>query len=729
MAEKKIKVKVDVETNTDASIAKLKELKKQLKETAVGSADFKKLSAQIRDVEDAIEGAKLGADDFAGALEAAPGPVGQLFQGLKKVEIATKSWGAALKATGIGLIVAAVGGLVAAFTQTEGAMKKLEPLLIGLEKILGGIFEAFQPVLDAFLELALKALPYITNGIKIFYSSLFALFTLVKEGGAGIGKILKGIFTLDTKSIEEGFNQLKGSWSKTVDSYNATSERFEAGTKKLTKTEKENQKERNDNAQKALDEKIKRLEAEDKLDEARLEKLKQEALAVAKTEQQKLDVETAFAQKAYDLRLKDLNDRQALYKQDSNEYKNLEAEKIKLQSDFLSQMIGFGEKQKEITDKTNKELLDAETSALQLRKAKGEITEKEYQQALFNIKKDAAIQNELLTNESLQKEQQDLGVAYATGEITLQQYTDRKNEIEAAALQKNKEYIDAEIALETYKTEQKKKLAEEERGIVANRLQAEFEDLDRKSKLADADFEQDLARIQEQRLILGEQEKNDLANTELTEFQKTEIRKKYADQRIALNTLEVDTEKAAMQAKHDINMAYLGLFEQFGNLLGQLAGKNKALAIAGIVISQAASIGQIIANTGIANAKAVAANPLGFGQPWVTINTISAALSIAATIASAVKSIQQINSAASQAGVSGGGGGSVGSAPQIATPKVGGTAAPQIQTGEGINPSQQIGQTISAASKPVRAYVVSGDISSQQALDRRTNRAATFAGG
>mgnify|MGYP000160836143 CR=1 FL=1 len=29
----------------------------------------------------------------------------------------------------------------------------------------------------------------------------------------------------------------------------------------------------------------------------------------------------------------------------------------------------------------------------------------------------------------------------------------------------------------------------------------------------------------------------------------------------------------------------------------------------------------------------------------------------------------------------------------------------------------------------VKAYVVSGDVTSQQALDRRTNRAATFSGG
>jgi hypothetical protein len=274
------------------------------------------------------------------------------------------------------------------------------------------------------------------------------------------------------------------------------------------------------------------------------------------------------------------------------------------------------------------------------------------------------------------------------------------------------------------------KKQEEERGILLIGLQAKLEALDAENARIDGDFEADLLRLAEQKNILKEQEQIELQNTELTEFQKTEIRKKYADARKGIVDDEIATEKAAAAAKQEINMAYLQLFEQFGNTLGQLAGKNKALAIAGIVISQAASIGQIIANTGIANAKAVAASPLTFGAPWVLINSISAGLSIAATIAGAVKSIQQINSAASQAGVTGGGGGgSVGAAPNIPTPRVGGTAAPTIQMGGGNNPATQIGQTISAAQRPIRAFVVSGDVSSQQALDRRTNRAATFSGG
>jgi hypothetical protein len=352
------------------------------------------------------------------------------------------------------------------------------------------------------------------------------------------------------------------------------------------------------------------------------------------------------------------------------------------------------------------------------------------------------LQNGVINQEQFDAKKIEIELEYQTNLDTLNldslnkkaqidvEYKTNLDTTNAEALSKNKDFIAAQIDLEKYKVEQKKILSEEERGILAVRIQSQIEALDAENARIEGDFQQDLERLAEKRELLKEQEINDLADTELTEFQKTEIRKKYADARKNVTDQEIATEKAAAQAKQEINMAYLGLFEQFGNVLGQLAGKNKALAIAGIVISQAASIGQIIANTGIANAKAVAASPITFGMPWVAINTVSAGLSIASTIASAVKSIQQINQAAASAGVTGGGGGgSVGAAPNIPAPKVASAAAPEIQTGGGMNPTTQLGQTLTNSQKPLRAYVVSGEISSQQALDRRTSRAATFSGG
>lgn len=241
---KSIEVDINVNNNIEGSIAQLKQLKRELKNTAVGTEEFKNLFNQIDDLEDKIKSAKNVSSDWIDTLESAGGPIGMLGGALNKAKVATQSFGSALKATGIGLIVAAVGGLVAAFSESETAMKKLQPLFIGFEKILGGIMKVFEPLLDMFIDLALKALPYITKGIGGFYSGLFALFTLLKNVGIGAGNILKGIFTLDFDAIKEGYNQITGSWGAAVKDFEATNKRFAEGTREQTKTEKANAKER-----------------------------------------------------------------------------------------------------------------------------------------------------------------------------------------------------------------------------------------------------------------------------------------------------------------------------------------------------------------------------------------------------------------------------------------------------------------------------------------------------
>lgn len=692
MAEK-VEIDIEVNSNVGQSIADLKELKKQLKVTAAGSDDFKRLANEIDDLEDKIKGAKKGSADWIDTLESAGGPIGAIGGALNKAKVATVSFGTALKATGIGLIVAAVGGLVAAFSNVEGAGKKLEPLLIGFEKILGGIFAALEPLIDAFLELATAALPYITKGIGIFYSTLVGLFNLVKNVGVGVGQILKGIFTLDFDSVSAGYEKIKTAIPAAMDAGKAAFGRFEEGTKKLTKTEKENLKERGEANKNALDEKKKLMEAQDKLDMAALEKLKAEALAVAQTEQEKFDIEKAFAEKAYQLQLKDLEDRLALEKKGSAEYKSILADITKLQADKLASDKDFAEKGKEIAEKAAEDLKKSNDEALakgeldlELAKEKGLSTEAEYQQALY-----------------------DMRVKYANS---------------------NEELVKAEIDLLKFKNEEKKKKAEEEREIVALGIQSQIESIDRLNSKIEGDFAQDLERLAQKRALLKTAEENELANTELTELQRTEVRNKYAKERENITNQEVATEKAAQESKIALQNAYADLAGQFGQTLQQIAGKNKGVAIAGVIIEQASNIAKIVANTAAANAKAAAAFPLTGGAPWTIINTVSAGLSIASTIAAASKAISQIKSTNSESATGGG----VGASASAPPPTYGGApsamASPQIQTGQGINASSQIAQTVAAASgKPVRAYVVSGDVSSAQALDRRTNVAATFSGG
>jgi len=248
MAKKKVEVDVDINVELEPSLKALRDLKKQLKETAAGSEDFKRLTAQIDDMEDSLKGAKAGAADWVDSLENAGGPLGMVGAGINKMKVAFTSFNTALKASIIGLIVAALAGLVAAFSSNESAMKKLQPLFIGLEKILGGIFRAMEPLLDIFIEMVMAVLPPLTKGIGVFYSVLFGLFTLIKDVGVGVGKTLKGIFTFDWDSITEGVTQIAGSIGNAVKAGDQAYERFTSGTKEMTKTEKENLAERNKNA-------------------------------------------------------------------------------------------------------------------------------------------------------------------------------------------------------------------------------------------------------------------------------------------------------------------------------------------------------------------------------------------------------------------------------------------------------------------------------------------------
>ena len=328
MANKKITVDIEVEGNLEGSIAQLKELKKQLKDTAVGSDEFKKIYNQIDDLEDKIKSAKNVSSDWVDSLASAPGPLGLLGRGLNAAKVSTQSFGAALKATGIGLIVALIGGLVAAFAKQEGAMKKLQPLMIGLEKILGGIFRAFEPVLDVFVEMVSYVLPPLTKGIGIFYSVLLGLFTLITEVGVGIGKTLKGIFTFEWDLITEGVQQAANSISSAIGAGEKAYERFTSGTEELTKTEKENNAERQKNNEDAAKKREELAKKEEERRKKRLEEYKADLDA-------RITLETNSEDTSRE-KLKQLLDKR--YKAEISDKNLSEAQKLVLQAEYAKKL-------------------------------------------------------------------------------------------------------------------------------------------------------------------------------------------------------------------------------------------------------------------------------------------------------------------------------------------------------------------------------------------------------
>ena len=393
MANKKIEVDVIIES--EDSQKKLRELTKALKQLPSGTDDWKKVYGEIDDLKDRLQGAKKGTDDWVDSLENAGGPLGLVGKGINNMKVAFSSFNTALKASIIGLVVAAIGGLVAAFSQSETAVKKLQPLMIGLEKILGGIFRAMEPLLDVFIELATTALPYITKGIGVFYSAIFGLFTFIKNTAVGVGKILKGIFTLDFDSVSEGFDKLKNVVGDTMDSAKEAFGRYESGTKELTKTEKEEIEKRNklnDDAKKKKEEDAKKAE---ELRKAALEAKKRDLDAQIKLE---TDSENTSRDK-----LKKLLDER--YKAEIEDKKLSDAEKLALQAEYAKKLE---EAIKADEEKRKKERIAELDALIQLEIDKSNTSKEELKYIL-----DARMQEELNNVELGEAQKEAIRAKYA----------------------------------------------------------------------------------------------------------------------------------------------------------------------------------------------------------------------------------------------------------------------------------------------------------------------------
>ena len=287
MAEKKT-IELEVKSNVGESIADLKALKRQLKDTAAGSEEFKKIYNQIDDLEDKIKSSKNASSDWIDSLESAGGPLGALGSSLNRAKVATQSFGGALKATGIGLIVSLIGGLVAAFQDNEVAMKKLQPLLNGLGKLFNGVFRAVEPLFNTLVDLSVSALPMVSKAFGVVYSSVTAVFQSLGSLGSAIKKLVSGDFSGAWQDAKSSVNDFSSNYDKSI-------KRFNDGTKEMSKTEKEESEKRAEN-RKAANEKIK--EQQEKAKQDAIAKKKEEADALKKIEEDRLAAEMDSAKKA-----------------------------------------------------------------------------------------------------------------------------------------------------------------------------------------------------------------------------------------------------------------------------------------------------------------------------------------------------------------------------------------------------------------------------------------------
>ncbi|MEM1337267.1 MAG: hypothetical protein AAGF96_05930 [Bacteroidota bacterium] len=244
---------------------------------------------------------------------------------------------------------------------------------------------------------------------------------------------------------------------------------------------------------------------------------------------------------------------------------------------------------------------------------------------------------------------------------------------------------------------------------------ADRPDIDQVENVLEKDFEQAEIRLEaikglNEEIFDLEQQLRDSSLAAQEEFLNSEqaleakrVKQKRDSQKAIekINLAELESKDAILQAE-------AGLLSQFSGLLAVFGEESKGLAIASIITEQIASVSQIISATGVANAKAVAAFPLTSGQPWVGINTASAALSIATGAASAAKSIGQL-----------GGGGSV------ENPSIGpGQSTPSFNIVDN-NPENQFNTSL-ASGEIGEVFVVEGSVSNAQEARRKKVAATSF---
>ena len=196
--------------------------------------------------------------------------------------------------------------------------------------------------------------------------------------------------------------------------------------------------------------------------------------------------------------------------------------------------------------------------------------------------------------------------------------------------------------------------------------------------------------------------------------------------RTELANSELEETQRIADEKRRINLEYISFAGSLSGLLQQIAGKNKAIAMAGLVLEKGSAIANVVvkASGAIAAAKlqensipAFLPSPIGVAIPnFSKIASVAAtAKSIAMTKIGAGLAIASIGASAIGQGGSVPGGSAPASAPSA--PSV--PSTPPAFNLVGQSNTNQLASAIGGQSQqPIQAYVVSNDVTSAQSMDR-----------
>jgi hypothetical protein len=586
-------------------------------------------------------------------------------KGFKKISSAAKGLGMALKGAGIGLIIGALAGLKSAFESS------------------GETASGFQKIMETLSILFNQTIGALVNAAKAAYESTGGFNALGKVMG-GLLNIALTPLKLAFYGIKLGVQELQLAWEKSF-----LGDKDPKTIKELRKNIKATQK---DIDQVGKDFIKSGKDITDNFIEAATEVIDFGGKAIQNLS--KISVTAAYEQAsalvdarnnaavaaAQQGRLVEIYDRQAeMIRQIRDEERN-----------SIPERIAANNKLKEVLDEQEKAMLrqaDLQIQAAQMEYNKSKTVENQVAltEALANregvLAQVQGLRSEQLANDlALQREADELVKARTESEITL-------------AIEREKAGAEF-ISTEEQKLEKLIEIANKERELQLNRLQEQI-DIHKEGTQARLDAE------------IAYNEQKQALDIQLEQYENQLSAKRIETQKETNAKIKEDDEKLRAA---QINMAQTGL-SIIADLAQEFGQKNEESARRAFKVQKAANLASAIISTYTAVNAALTAggNPakLATGAQF-----IEAGVALATGLASVAKIAKtKFETTAPDSTDVGGGGGGGGS---VMSPNF------NVVGSSGMNQLAQIQQ------QPIQAYVVSGEVTSAQALDRNRIKNATL---
>jgi len=716
MADKTIKVKV--EADTEEAEGKFVKLQTRIRETkialqqAVEAGDTKSINnlrGELDDLQDQFDKTTIQSKKFADSLASVPGPAGMVGKAIKGVDDAFKFMLANPVVAILAAIAAALLGMYKALQQSKEGMAVLNKVTDAfgniIQAVVGVVTKIAMPIFEAFAKLMAFVSAAFADasgnykqyqeelandeGARIAEANAERIKKLLDSEGFKYDEITKKkiaatqLMNEKIKKINDSTDSLEEKRRLKELARQEQNKSIADGDIQRAKIVSDANKAASDKAtaaaEKAFNAKIARMSSEDKLDEAKLEKLKQEELAKATTEQAKAAIEELYSKKKYEAAKIDIQKLQSEYAKDSKEYMDYQAQLISLDANRTKEVVDESDKRKKAREQENKDLQDYLNLQEDIRIAaiKDEtIREDEQFVAKRGREKIAITANESFTKENATRQ----------AEI-LKQFDDATDVQEAERADKRKaKAIDDQLRLLELKGQA---LTEGTRAFYENQ----------EAILRAAADKEILAAKGNADTILAIKAK---LNQDLDDLNEKRIASDYA---VATATLD---------ALSSLSGALAGSLDEEAKTSKKAFEQRKKLQKATAIMSAASGIITILTQPSTL--------PSPFDFIVKGINAAALAISTAVNI----KKIDQTQFE------------SAGSSSSAAAPPTPTFSAPQQAQVPNIGASVvssegRIGQIVNSAAtqqgnRPLQTYVIGNQVSSQQQLDRRVSLAAKMGG-